>query len=124
MSTQSFRFNKSRSAKPFGGWRVGRLCWSLLFASAFLIAQHGASVHSLSHFFERDTGSQSDQHHSPHHQCPLCLAFAQIAGGVAPVVVAPQFADNPSFEPAIAASRGKVANDLPSRRNRGPPAFL
>lgn len=121
MSTPSFKPRTPIRAKQFGGWRIGRLCWGLLFASALLIAQHGASVHALSHYFESETENQSDKQHSHSHHCQLCLAFAQINSGAAPEIVIPVFLPNASFEPFTTACSLIGAADLPSPRNRGPP---
>jgi phenylpropionate dioxygenase-like ring-hydroxylating dioxygenase large terminal subunit len=124
MSALTGKPRETPRAKAIDGWRHYRLCWSLLLVMALLIAQHGSAVHALSHYFEPETESKSKSDKNSHnHHCQLCLAFAQINSGAAPEIAIPVFLPNSSVEPFTTAFSLVVVADLPSQRNRGPPAL-
>ena len=57
---------------------LGMLCRSFLIPLLLLMAQQGAVLHGLSHFFAPDTRDQPAGQQLHGGPCELCLAFAHL----------------------------------------------
>jgi hypothetical protein len=107
-----------------GGLPLGKLCRSLVLPLLLLVAQHGALLHELSHAIAPQTQDESDPPTSSKHPCQLCLAFAQIQSTATATDAIPVLLTGLTFAPSVASVPATLAAELPSQRNRGPPAFL
>ena len=102
---------------------LGMLCRSFLIPLLLLMAQQGAVLHALSHFFAPDTRDQPAGQQLHGGPCELCLAFAHLdaAARPEPAVIAPVVF---RFE-AVAVSEVRTwAPPAPPEQSRGPPNFL
>lgn len=111
-------------AKWLGHLPLGELCRGLLLTLLLLVAQQGALLHELSHYLAPETQGESDKQGFAHHACATCLAFAQVHSAATADVALPTLLTNLSFAPSVTTSPAALAAELPSQRNRGPPAFL
>jgi hypothetical protein len=103
---------------------------ALLLPVLLVLAQQGAVLHELSHYWAgspdigfQATGPGQDQKQNPTTPCEKCLVFAHFAGAISQDVV-------PLAQPLLAfdftqrvaaAQRGA---DVPTARSRGPPSVL
>jgi hypothetical protein len=106
------------------GLPLGKLCRSLLLPLLLLVAQQGALLHELSHWTAPETRDEGDKQRPAGHPCALCLAFAQVESTATTNVAVSALLADLSFAPAAATPSTVVAAELPSERNRGPPAAL
>ncbi len=102
--------------------RSNRLALALWLALLLPFAQAAAVRHELSHLGTAEQRQQGQDGHAA--ACEVCLAFAQVGAAAAPQLPAAFLALDLSYAcPCVQADLGQAA-ELPSQRNRGPPAFL
>jgi hypothetical protein len=103
---------------------LGRVCGGLVLSLLLLFAQHGALLHELSHVAAPQPQDAGEKQRSAGHPCELCLAFAQVDSTATSDVAVPALLAGLSFVSIAAPASTLVAAELPSLRNRGPPAAL
>jgi len=103
---------------------MNRIRFSFALALLLVIAQQGALLHELSHFYRTGTAQlQNDASRLDGKACEACLAFAQVANPasgtlfVSPTIAAVHHVSrDPEFSIIAAAA--------PVPRSRGPPVRL
>jgi hypothetical protein len=97
-----------------------KLSWALLLPFFLLFAQQGELRHEYSHYHQTPAGSQKRWPADSGH-CPLCLAYAHLAGAATTDIAPPTLLSNLRFQLApaldVASHTGKAATP----RSRGPP---
>lgn len=99
-----------------------KISWILWLPLFLLFAQQGELRHEYSHFGEQKESSKDKAPPGSDH-CPLCLAYAHLAGAAKPEIPAAALLGGLSFHfaPAFAVASADTAVAAP--RSRGPPAL-
>ena len=96
-----------------------RLCWTFLLPLLLLFAQQGELRHEYGHYAQAAKSCQKAP--AAVDQCPLCLAYAHLAGAVTPGIAPPTLLADLAFHFAPTFASASVDGEAVSRRNRGPP---
>ena len=97
---------------------------ALLLLFCLVFSQQGALLHALQHDFPEANASIADEDaHPAGMTCPICLAFAHVAGAVTSLTVPPLLLSL-AFHWSEARSFARRPADLPQARARDPPAFF
>ena len=98
-----------------------KLYWSLLLPFFLLFAQQGELRHEYGHYTQAARSCQKAAASIDH--CPLCLAYAHLAGAAKADVAAPVLLSDLAFHFASAFAFGNVDGEATSPRSRGPPSL-
>ena len=98
---------------------VRRLSWTLLLPLLLLFAQQGELRHEYGHYAQAATSCQKAP--AAIELCPLCLAYAQLAGAASTDIAPPMLLAGLAFHFGPAFASASVASGAPTPRNRGPP---
>jgi len=96
-----------------------KLYWSLLLPFLLLFAQQGELRHEYSHYAQAARSCQKAP--SAIDPCPLCLAYAHLAGTASTDIAPPTLLAGLAFHFAPALALASVDSEAASPRNRGPP---
>jgi hypothetical protein len=96
-----------------------KLYWSLLLPFFLLFAQQGELQHEYGHYAQAARSCQKAPPGIDH--CPLCLAYAHLAGAAKADIAAPALLSNLAFHFAAAFAVASVDVEATSPRSRGPP---
>jgi hypothetical protein len=99
-----------------------KLYWAPLLSLFMLFAQQGELRHEYSHYGEPPAGSQQKAPGGVDH-CPLCLAYAHLAGAAKTEVLAPAPLSDLSFHHAPAFGGASAETEVAAPRSRGPPSL-
>jgi hypothetical protein len=99
-----------------------KLSWVLLLPLFLLFAQQGELLHEYSHDGRPLSSSQKKAPVQPEH-CPLCLAYAHLAGAATPELVAPTLLSDLDFHFAPVVAVVSVDTPAAQPRSRGPPSL-
>lgn len=98
-----------------------RLSWALLLPFLLLFAQQGELRHEYSHYAKAAARCQKAPAAADH--CPLCLAYAQLAGAATSDVAPPALVANLAFHFAPPLRIISVDGEATLPRSRSPPAL-
>lgn len=96
-----------------------RLCWTLLLPFLLLFAQQGELRHEYGHYAQAARSCQKAP--AAIDPCPLCLAYAHLAGAASADIAPPALLADLAFHFAPAFAPASVDSEAASPRNRGPP---
>jgi hypothetical protein len=96
-----------------------KLYWSLLLPFFLLFAQQGELGHEYGHYAQAARSCQKAPASSDH--CPLCLAYAHLAGAAKTDIAAPALLSDLAFHFARAFDVASVDGEAALPRSRGPP---
>ncbi|HEY4959206.1 MAG TPA: hypothetical protein VII31_15470 [Caldimonas sp.] len=96
-----------------------RLCWTLLLPFLLLFAQQGELRHEYGHYAQAAKSCQKAP--AAIDDCPLCLAYAHLAGAATTAIAPPTLLAGLAFHFAIEFASASVESEAASPRNRGPP---
>ncbi len=102
-----------------------KLAWVLLLPLFLLFAQQGQLLHEYTHDGRPVSSAQFEQKKAPAtpEHCPLCLAYAHLAGVARPDLSAPTFLSDLDFHfPAVVAVASADTPAAPPR-SRDPPSL-
>ncbi len=108
-----------RRITPASFVSMRRLCGSLLLPLALLFAQQGELRHEYGHYAQAAGSCQKAPPGVDH--CPLCLAYAHLAGAAKTDIAAPALLSDLAFHFARAFDVASVDGEAASARSRGPP---
>jgi hypothetical protein len=95
------------------------LHWALLLPLFLLFAQQGELRHEYGHTAQAAKSCQKAPPSNAH--CPLCLAYATLAGAAKTDFVAPTLLSHLAFHFAPAFDVASADGEAASPRSRGPP---
>ena len=99
-----------------------KLYWALVLPLFLLFAQQGELHHEYGHYAKSALSCEKAPAGSDH--CPLCLAYAHLAGAAKTEVAAPVLLSDLAFHFAAAIDVASVDRQAASPRSRGPPPSL
>lgn len=101
-----------------------KLSWVLLLPLFLLFAQQGQLLHEYGHDGRPVSSAQFEKKApAPSEHCPLCLAYAHLAGVARPDLAAPTFLSDLDFHFAPVAAVFGVDTPAAQSRSRGPPSL-
>jgi hypothetical protein len=98
-----------------------KLSWALLLPLFLLFAQQGELRHEYGHYAK--AASSCPKVAADAHHCPLCLAYAQLAGTVRTDAVPLALLSDLAFQFVPALRVASVDGEAASPRSRGPPSL-
>ena len=98
-----------------------RLCWTLLLPFLLLSAQQGELRHEYGHYAQAARSCQKAP--ATIEPCPLCLAYAHLAGAASTDVAPPTLLGDLAFHFAPAFVLTSVDSQAAPPRSRGPPSL-
>ena len=98
-----------------------KLYWVLLLPFFLLFAQQGELRHEYSHYGKPPAGSRKKVPDTDH--CPVCLAYAHLAGAAKTEVGAPVLLSHLTFHFARSFEVASADTQVASPRSRGPPSL-
>ena len=96
-----------------------RLSWTFLLPFLLLFAQQGELRHEYGHYAQAAKTCQKAPAAIDH--CPLCLAYAHLAGAASTAIAAPVLLADLAFHFAPVFAPSSVDRQAALPRNRGPP---
>jgi hypothetical protein len=96
-----------------------KLYWSLLLPFFLLFAQQGELRHEYGHYAQATRSCQKAPPSIDH--CPLCLAYAHLAGAAKTEIAASALLSDLAFHFARALNVASVDGEAALPRSRGPP---
>jgi hypothetical protein len=100
---------------------VSRLRWALLLPFFLLFAQQAEFRHEYAHDAQAAKSCKEAPPSNDH--CPLCLAYAALAGAAKTEILAPQLISGLAFHFAAAYDVASVDGEAALPRSRGPPSL-
>ncbi len=96
-----------------------KLSWALLLPLLLLFAQQGELRHEYGHYAKAATSCQKAPADTD--QCPLCLAYAHLAGAIKTGVAGSSLLTDLAFHRPGAVEVASADDDAALPRSRGPP---
>ncbi len=103
---------------------IRKLSWVLLLPLFLLFAQQGQLLHEYSHDGQSVSSAPFEKKApAPSEHCPLCLAYAHLAGVARADLAAPTFLSDLDFHFAPVVAVASADTPAAQPRSRGPPSL-